>query len=709
MPAIGENSEPRSAIGLYALKNNEAFLVADALGDITGQGDGLFCDDTRMLSRFSLKLGAASPSLLSSGVSQDNVFFRANVTNRRLPELGDSVTPEGVIHIERARFLWDGRLHECLTLTNYGENKVPAPLRFHFAADFADIFEVRGQVRPRRGRLLPPKIGDDTVTLGYEGLDGVARSCVVAFSLRPDRLTEEAADFTLTLAAHGRLQLYLEIGRDRPATPARERFRSAAAHARIAMRRKRRSGASLHCPGRPFRTWMDKSRADLALLTTDMPSGPYPFAGIPWFSTPFGRDGIITALQTLWLDPTLARGVLAFLAGNQAREVSEFQDAAPGKIMHETRNGEMSALGEVPFKQYYGSVDATPLFVMLAGAYARRTADMALIDELWPALGLAMDWIDNAGDSNRDGFVDYARASDIGLVNQGWKDSGDSIFHADGSMAEAPIALVEVQGYVYAARTAMSWLAERRGDRALAQHWRGRARDLRAAVEKHFWMADRGFYAIALDGAGRPCRVRASNAGQLLYTRLPSPPRAARLIEQLLSASFDDGWGLRTLANDETRFNPMSYHNGSIWPHDTALCAAGMANYGNRRAAAQLLSELFAAALYFGNRLPELYCGFVRRTGEPPVGYPVACLPQAWSAGAVFMVLQACLGITIDSANRTVHIDRPELPTEVERLSVRGLQIDDAHVDIVFERVGDRVTAAPLGALPDSIEILVRA
>ena len=704
-----EKTEPRSAIGLFALKNNDEFLVADALGDVTGRGDGLFRNDTRVLSRFALKVGILSPSLLSSGVSEDNVFFRANLTNRPLPELGGNVTPEGVIHIERARFLWNECLYERLWLTNYGERKVSVPLHFEFNADFADIFEVRGVRRAARGHLRKPEIIDDrAVKLGYEGLDGVFRASIIAVSVRPTELGDDFANFTIVLGAHDRHELYLEIGPELHDAPSRTRFRHAAAQARLAMRRRRRRGASITCARGPFRTWLEKSRSDLALLIADLPTGPYPYAGIPWFSTPFGRDGIITALQLLWLDPSLARGVLEFHARHQAHTTSAFDDAAPGKVLHELRNGEMSALGEVPFKRYYGGVDTTPLFVWLAGAYGRRTGDMDIVDKLWPSLIAAMDWIDGPGDSNHDGFVDYARARKTGLVNQGWKDSSDCVFHADGTMAEAPIALVEVQGYVYAARQSAAWLAERRGERALAQHWRSRARELRAAVEKQFWLPDLGFYAIALDGEGRPCRVRASNAGQLLFTRLPSPARASRVIDQLLSAAFNDGWGIRTLAQGEARFNPMSYHNGSIWPHDTAVCAAGIAAYGNRGAAAQLASELFAAAMHFGSRLPELYCGFARRMGEPPVGYPVACLPQAWSSGAIFMALQACLGITIDSVNGVVHVDRPTLPTELERLTLRGLALDSARVDIVFERAGDRVVAAPIGRLPESVEILVR-
>jgi glycogen debranching enzyme len=692
----------------YALKYGSEFLVADALGDITGEGEGLYFNDTRLLSRLALTFGGAIPSLLSSGVSQDNVFFRANLTNRPLPELGERSPPEGAMHVERTRFLWDRRLYERIALTNYALHELPVTLRIAFAADFADIFEVRGHVRSRHGRILDPELRDADVRLAYEGVDAVVRACVIAFSPRPDRLSPGTGEFTLTLAPRARIFLHLEIGTETAPEPGAARFRAAAAQARLAMRRKRRRGASVQCPRGPFQIWVEKSRADLALLTTDLPSGPYPYAGIPWFSTPFGRDGIITALQMLWLDATLARGVLQYLADHQAHATSAFDDAAPGKILHETRASELAAVGEVPFRHYYGGVDTTPLFVMLAGAYARRTGDLDFIDKLWPALDAAMAWIDGPGDSNGDGFVDYARANQRGLVNQGWKDSTDSIFHDDGRMAEQPIALIEVQGYVYAARLAMSWLAKRRGQHDRAREWQRRAKALRVEVERRFWLPDLGFYAIAIDGSAEPCRIRASNPGHLLYTGLPSPQRAARVAAQFLSAAFDSGWGIRTLAQDQVRFNPMSYHDGTVWPHDTALCAAGIAAYGNRGAAAHLASELFAAAIHFGMRLPELYCGFVRSPGEPPVGYPVACLPQAWSSGAAFMVLQASLGVSIDGINGLMRIDRPALPAEVERLALRELAVGDARVDVVFQRLGDRVTAAPMGPVPASVKILVR-
>ncbi len=701
-------SEVRGPIGLFALKHDDTFLVADSIGDIWGGVDGLFRDDTRVLSRFRLSIGGVPPSLLGSDVSQDNVFFHANVTNRPLPQLGDHSSPENVIHVERARFLWRERLYERLTLTNYGERDVPAALTLEFGADFVDIFEVRGYTRAARGRLLPPEVSRDGALLRYEGLDNIVRASQLSFSQPPQRLTETRADFAPVLPRHAQIALYIEVGPDRSETPGGARFRSAAAQARVAMRARRRSGASLQSSARPFNRWLDKSRADIALLTTELATGPYPYAGIPWFSTTFGRDAIVTALQMLWLDPGLARGVLAFLAEHQAREVSAFADSAPGKVLHETRKGEVTARGELPFGRYYGGVDTTPLFVMLAGAYAQRTADLAFVEQLWPALIAAMEWIEGAGDSNGDGFVDYARGEATGLANQGWKDSIDSVFHADGRMPVGPIALIEVQGYVYAARRTMAALALQRGERGRAQYWRARADELRAAVESRFWMPKERFYAIAIDGEGALCRVRASNAGQLLYTGLPSPKRAAHVMRALLSADFDSGWGVRTLAGLQPRFNPMSYHNGSVWPHDTGICAAGMARYGDRDGIARLMDELFAAATHFGMRLPELFCGFRRSTGEPPVGYPVACLPQAWSSGAVFMMLQACLGVRIDAWRRVIEIERPELPSGIDRLTINRLAVGDERLDLVFQRIGKRTAVSPASAVPESIRVVVR-
>ena len=709
----GETTEPRVPHRLFALKDGDTFVVADSYGDILGVADGLFHDDTRVLSYFRLLLGSRPPSLLSAAIAQDNVFFTSNGTNRPLAPTGAAATPKGVIHVERKRFLWSGRLYERIRCTNYSRDRAVAPLAFEYGADFHDMFEVRGTHRNRRGLVHPPEAEGRSVVFRYDGLDGISRSSGIVFSQEPSRLTPNRAEFNLAIPPEGSVEVYLEVGAsgetDNEPVPGRDRFRACAARARFAMRAKRRHGARIRTSGRLFNEWVEKSRADLSLLITDLPTGPYPFAGIPWFSTQFGRDAIITAWQVLWINASLARGVLTYLASTQATETSKFRDSQPGKIMHETRKGEMTTLGELPFGLYYGGVDTTPLFVALAGAYADRTGDLEFIDRLWPHLLAALNWIDEYGDSNGDGLVDYQRGQDSGLANQGWKDSEDSVFHADGSFPEGPIALVEVQGYAFAAYRAMAGLAERRGDDDSAARWRVRAEAIRRAVEERFWMEDKGAYGIAIDGKGELCRVCASNPGHLLFCGLPTPERAKRVCEQLLSAPFQSGWGIRTLAVGEARFNPMSYHDGSVWPHDTALCVAGMARYGERRGVIQMLSEVFETAVHFEMRLPELFCGFARLPGEPPVAYPVACLPQAWAAGSIFMLLQACLGVTIDGWNSEILIDHPALPIGIDNLAIENLRVGSSEARLLFQHAGERVIAVPGRRSDPAIAVITRS
>ncbi|MFP5296513.1 MAG: glycogen debranching N-terminal domain-containing protein [Alphaproteobacteria bacterium] len=680
---------------LQALKSGDCFLVADGWGDLREGAEGLFDNDTRILSRLVLRVGQARPSRLSSGVSQDNVFFTCHATNRPLPPMGGKSAPAGVLHLERRRFLWARRMFERIRISNHGVEDVLLPLSVDYGADFADIFEVRGTVRARRGEIAPPTVDGRRVTFSYMGLDGVERRSCIAFSEPPARMTAARAEFMFSLPRGRTLDLYVECGADRCDTPSPERWRLHALQARVAMRAKRRRGASLRGPRSPrFNDWLDQSRADVALLTTDLPTGPYPYAGTPWFSTPFGRDGIITAWQMLWLDPSLAKGVLTYLAMRQATESSAFADSAPGKIMHETRRGEMAALGEVPFGLYYGGVDTTCLFVALAGAYARRTGDLETIRRLWPNLIAAVGWMRDHGDVQGNGLIAYQRAAETGLSNQGWKDSEDSIFHSDGRFPKGPIALLEVQGYAYSAWQAMADLGRALNDPGAAE-WADRAESTRAMVEGRFWLENEQFYAVALDGDGEPCRAIASNAGHLLFTGLPSPQRARAVSRRMLSAEFRSGWGIRTLATGQARFNPMSYHDGSVWPHDTAMAAAGMARYGERRAVAMLLNEIYSAATHFQLRLPELFCGFERLTGEPPIAYPVACLPQAWAAGSVFMMMQAALGISIDALTGAVDVDDPHLPPGIEHLVLSNLQVGDAVVDLSFDRVNGHTVIAP--------------
>lgn len=701
MPLVAEAVHPRVALRLHALKDGDTFLIADALGDILGASDGMFHNDTRVLSGLRLTLAGQSPSLLSAAISRDNVLFVSHMTNRPLPPLGGRSIPEGVIHLERNRFLQGDNLYERIELVNYGGRDALVPLALRFGADFRDMFEVRGQTRGSRGLLLPPEVGAEQVTFRYRGLDGILRTAAISFSLTPLLLSADRAEFSLVLPPDGREELFLRVSTDAAAPSATRRdFRQAAGRARRAMRTRLRRGSRTRSSSRLFNEWLQKSKADLALLTSELPTGPYPYAGIPWFSAAFGRDAIITSLQTLWLDSSLARGVLRFLAQHQATDTSSFKDSAPGKIMHETRKGEMTALRELPFGEYYGGVDTTPLFVLLAGAYAERTGDLEFVEQLWPALRAAVDWIERVADQHPHGFLGYARAEQTGLANQGWKDSDDSIFHADGSFPLGPIALVEVQGYAYAAMRTMAELAERRGEARAAMHWRLRADSLRAELEARFWMDDHEYYGIAEDGEGELCRVLGSNPGHLLYVGMPSQERGQSICRQLLGTRFNSGWGVRTLASGQAHFNPMSYHNGSVWPHDTALCAAGMARYGERDGVLRLTNELFETAVNFGMRLPELFCGFARVGGEPPIAYPVACLPQAWAAGSAFMLLQACLGIRIDGWCGQISINQPRLPAGIEHLSIENLQIGARRVTLRFHRVDQHVVALsePSGA-----------
>jgi glycogen debranching enzyme len=681
------------------LKHGELFGLFDQFGDIQSVGEGaqgLYLGNTRHLSRLALLVERAPPLLLSSTVRFDNVVMTTDLTNPDLENArGDRLAGDS-IHLRRSKVLLHDTCWESVLLRSFADEAVEIELAFHFYADYADIFEVRGTRRERRGHLEPADLQDDHVTLTYVGLDGTRRSTTLTFSVPPKALEARSARFSFrlelkastTLTAAIRCEVVGDPGLAIPGGrgPARS---FAGALEQVTWELAERGGhfCSVVTTNELFNEWLSRSYVDLHMLTTETSQGSYPYAGIPWFSTAFGRDGLITAFECLWCCPDLAKGVLGYLAHHQAREIEDERDAQPGKILHERRLGEMAALREIPFGAYYGSVDSTPLFVALAGAYYERTGDTVFAGAIWPAVLRSLGWIERFGDADRDGYVEYSRRCGQGLVQQGWKDSGDSVFHRDGSDASAPIALCEVQGYVYAAYQGAAKLADVLGEPERAEALRQRAKELRTRFHRDFWKPELGMYALALDGEKRPCLVRSSNAGQCLWTGIVEPACAEELASQLMSPEVYSGWGVRTLAIREARYNPMAYHNGSVWPHDCAIIAYGLGRYGFKDHAARILADLFDAACHFElHRLPELFCGMARVEGEGPVRYPVACAPQAWAAGAAYLLLQAALGLEVRADHARIVFHRPCLPPCLKHVELRRLRCGEGEVDLMLTR-----------------------
>ena len=673
------------------LKQGETFAIFDCRGDIhpVGLGEqGVFHEGTRFLSRLELLFGDKRPLLLSSTVNENNELLAVDLMNPDVIIDGEVRIPRGSLHIFRSKFLWQGTCFERLRVANFGLSPATASFSLAFDADFRDIFEVRGMHREKRGRNLEAEIDACCIVLPYEGLDGKVRRTRLTFSPPPEELTASEVRFKVHLDPQQEAMFFITVSCDSSGCEPRLcSYQTDFDEAVSALQQTKERSCEIETSSEQFNLWLARSFADLRMMTTETQHGPYPYAGVPWFSTAFGRDGIITALEMLWVSPDIARGVLTYLAATQSTELNPEQDAEPGKIIHETRKGEMAALGEVPFGRYYGSVDATPLFVVLAGAYFERTGDLEMIRSIWPNIRKALEWIDIYGDEDGDGFVEYVRHSSKGLVAQGWKDSWDSVFHADGSLAEGPVALCEVQGYVYDARLRAAPLADLMGEVELAGELRAQAEALKDRFHRAFWCEKISSYALALDGNNRPCRVLGSNAGHTLFSGITREDHAARVAKTLLSDKFFSGWGIRTVAAGEARYNPMSYHNGSIWPHDNALIAQGLARYGYTADAMRVLDGLFATAQQMDlNRLPELFCGFSRRQRSGPIVYPLACAPQSWAAGSVFLLLQACLGLSLNAEKKQLCFRYPVLPDAIDEMHIRNLQLGRGSVDLSFKR-----------------------
>ncbi len=698
------------------LKHDRWFVILDAHGDISPPGHcavGLFRDDTRMLSHYTLRMCGGPPSLLSSQLPR-TYAARLDMAIGDEEFGGSRWDPKSVVHVRRELLLED-ELIERVSLTSF----LPRPLEYwielEFGSDFADIFEVRGWRRDERGVLLDPIIGDDQIALAYRGRDDVVSRTLLHFRTPPTELRETVARWELLLQPQERQVLEWKVsgeaeghagGRTSNTSwhPMEQRR-----HAIDATYDDWRQNCSVwRSNDADFDDVMDRATTDLRALYVTADGGEAISAGIPWYSTVFGRDSIITALQTLPLCTRIAVDTLRYLAERQGRSVNAYTEEEPGKILHEIRRGELARGGEIPHVPYYGSVDATPLWLVLLHETWRWTADVELVRELLPAAERALEWIDRFGDRDGDGFVEYERTSEKGLVHQGWKDSGDGVPFPDGQLPSAPIALVEVQGYVYDAKVRMASLYAALGDDRRAGELRQEAFDLRQRILDRFWMEELGTFALALDGAKNLLPTVTSNAGHLLWSRVPAPPEAERLARTLLSDDMFSGWGIRTLSAAHGVYNPMSYHNGSVWPHDNALIVLGLALYGDAAATLPVLDGLRRAAIHAEHhRLPELFCGMQRTEGLRPVAYPVSCSPQAWASGAFFMMLQAVLGILPDAPARVLHIRNPVLPSFLDVLVVSGLRVGASQVDLQFRRHGGRTLVNLLEVSGEPLQVRI--
>ena len=688
------------------LVNGESFAVFEVGGDIleTPQEPlGFFHRDTRYLSRFELKIGGETPYCLNSYTSRENAQVRVNLSN---PDLGSEekkiALPRNSIQIERDWVIAGPGLFHKVVVRNFTWLHIQLPLDFLFAADFADLFEVRGFKRLRRGEYSAPKVAGNSIEFVYRGVDRVQRFSNMLFKPRPAALEAGRAAFNLTLGPDEARELEVRIVGGSEDTVTRNklplRFGKALVKRRREIARCEAGWSTITSSSESLERLLCRSSADLTSMIRYSPEGQFSMAGIPWFATLFGRDSILTALLVLPFNPALAVGTLRMLARLQGSQVCPQRDEQPGKIVHEIRAGELASTGEVPFGRYYGSVDATPLFLWLLGSYVATTGDITLAEELWPNAERALQWIERWGDPDGDMYVEYLSEPTPGLVNQGWKDSFDAVSHANGALARAPIALCEVQGYVYAAYTSIAEVAGRLGHQEMADRVSEHAETLKSRFSRDFWLERERTVALALDANKRPCRVMASNSAHCLATGLLDREQSEALAERLISEEMFTGWGIRTLGSAEQRYSPISYHNGSVWPHDNAIAAAGLARITGRQAVLRILEGLLEASIQLSTgSLPELFCGFRREERLSPVPYPVACHPQAWSAASIFMILQAMLGIRTLGFDHKLVIDSPVMPDWLDWLKIENLKVGEGAVSVLVRR-------APEGASIGIIE-----
>ncbi len=735
------------------LKDNDLFLVTDTLGNIAGcLGDdtnasmGLFCCDTRFLSRLELQINGHSPVLLSStadkGFALSVLCTNPSMDGGTRLEGGDKLEPDEELNdssvfdfaplradtlgINREIVL-SGALFEELTVCNYSTSPIRFQLSLSFDADFVDLFVVRGYGRKHKGQLLrttnqgQEESGEESylkaiaseLSLAYKGLDGAVMESRIEFVHRlPDYLTGYTAVWQLELDTHEkqtlgyRLQM-LTNNRPTSSVSAPVTLIQAKAAELLEHQEWRQQVTQIRSDKNTFNRVIERAEQDVYLLRQSFGKGKVLSAGVPWFSTLFGRDSIIAASQILMLDPTIARETLTILADYQGKNEDEWRDEQPGKILHELRMGEMARCQEIPHTPYYGTVDATPLWLMLYAEYYAWTHDTDTLERLWNSAQRAMEWIDRS--CSKTGYLSYERHSKRGLANQGWKDSGDCIVNRKGQLATGAIALCEVQAYVYAAKIRLSEIARLKKRLDLADRWQDEAKDLKRRFNQDFWMEEEDFCALALDGDGNPVDSITSNPGHCLHLGILSPEKAYSVAERLRAPDMFNGWGVRTLSSLSPAYNPMGYHVGSVWPHDNSLIALGLRSLGLIDQALELSQGLFDMTLqqpYL--RPPELFCGYERTPDNAPVKYPVACSPQAWGTGSIFQLLQMMVNLVPDARNNCLRIIDPALPASINSLSLHNLRVGATLLDLEFERSGS-TTACRVAKKRGNLRVVIEA
>jgi glycogen debranching enzyme len=709
------------------LKNGNLFLITDETGAMPikeKHGFGLYYQDCRVLNGSEMRLSGQSPLILSASVLT-GTMAKLTFTNPKIRGIDGRFIPRQKLAIQLHRLIDDDppAIYERLLVQNLASQHVEVNISLNFRPSFEDVLAVRGFPQ-HMGKMFGPIWEDGLLYVLYEGKDKLYRCLVIHFDPIPDSTAATNAYFDIKLAPQATRELLVS------------QFVNFSAHRQNAVTRVNRPndfGRMALDLAHTSETWMasitrivsdsfvlekvlTRALLDLRLLQTKIDGLTFYAAGAPWFVTLFGRDSMIAALQTLAFDPSVAEQTLRLLAKYQGQRYDDWRNEEPGKILHELRIGELARLGLVPHSPYYGTVDATPLFLILLGQYVAWTGNIALFMELHRAVERAIEWIETSQVRYGRGYLTYQSRSPFLLANQGWKDldnqgwkdSGEAIVNADGSLAVPPIALSEVQGYVYDAKRQIAGLYDHVGETERASRLRHEAEKLRVRFNRDFWLADKGFYALALQGDGTPCSVVSSNPGQALWSGIVSKDKAEQTVERLMARDMFSGWGVRTLSERERAYDPLGYHIGTVWPHDNSLIAAGCRRYEFDEAACEIHTGLFDAAMHFNSyRLPELFAGIGRGDHEVPVFYPTANPPQAWAAGAIPYLLETMLGLVPEGLEHRLRIVRPLLPAFLDELEVRMLRVGGAETDLRFIRGSENNIRVEVLRVEGRLEVLV--